>query len=181
MPQRHYLKPSWLFSRVVNPLLMRLGVVSTLRVQGRKTGHWRRVPVNVLELDGERYLVALRGETDWVRNLRAAGSGQLQYDRRRIEPFTAVEVPDAEKPRLIAAYLNRWGESSQESVRRSARSGRSPDLSARIWSGLMSHSVFLARRQVASIHRVAENGPSRKLIYGILDAYTLGAGQRCTL
>jgi deazaflavin-dependent oxidoreductase (nitroreductase family) len=109
VPQRHYLKPSWLFSRVVNPLLMRLGVVPTLRVRGRKTGRWRRVPVNVLELGGERYLVAPRGETDWVRNLRAAGSGQLQYDRRRIEPFTAVEVPDAEKPRLIAAYLDRWG------------------------------------------------------------------------
>src|SRR5215208_4398410 len=86
---------------------MRLGVVPTLRVRGRKTGHWRRVPVNVLELDGECYLVAPRGETDWVRNLRAAGSGQHQYDRRRIEPFTAVEVPDAEKPRLIAAYLDR--------------------------------------------------------------------------
>ena len=109
MPQRHYLKPSWLFSRVVNPLLMRLGVVPTLRVRGRKTRRWRSVPVNVLELDGERYLMAPRGETDWVRNLRAAGSGQLQYGRRRIEPFTAVEVPDAEKPRLIAAYLDRWG------------------------------------------------------------------------
>ena len=88
---------------------MRLGVVPTLRVRGRKTGRWRSVPVNVLELDGERYLVAPRGETEWVRNLRAAGSGQLQYGRRRIEPFTAVEVPDAEKPRLIAAYLDRWG------------------------------------------------------------------------
>ena len=108
MPQRHYLKPSWLISRVVNPLLVRLGVVPTLRVRGRKTGRWRSVPVNILELDGERYLVAPRGETDWVRNLRAAGSGQLQYGRRRIEPFMAVEVPDAEKPRLIAAYLDRW-------------------------------------------------------------------------
>ena len=64
MPQRHYLKPNWLFSRVVNPLLMRLGVVPTLQVRGRKTGRWRRVPVNVLELDGERYLVAPRGETE---------------------------------------------------------------------------------------------------------------------
>jgi deazaflavin-dependent oxidoreductase (nitroreductase family) len=98
VPQRHYLKPSRLFSRVVNPLLMRLSVVTKLRVRGRKTGRWRSVPVNVLELDGERYLVAPRGETEWVRNLRAAGSGQLQYGRRRIEPFTVVEVPDAEKP-----------------------------------------------------------------------------------
>jgi deazaflavin-dependent oxidoreductase (nitroreductase family) len=109
MPQRRYLEPSWLISRVVNPLLMRLGAVPTLRVWGRKTGLWRSVPVNVLELDGERYLVAPRGETDWVRNLRAAGGGQLQYGRRRSEPFTIVEVRDEEKPRVIAAYLDRWG------------------------------------------------------------------------
>ena len=108
MPQRRYLEPSWLISRVVNPLLMRLGAVPTLRVQGRKTGLWRSVPVNVLELDGERYLVTPRGETEWVCNLRAAGGGQLQYGRRRTEPFMIVEVPDEEKPRVIAAYLDRW-------------------------------------------------------------------------
>ncbi len=109
MSQRRYLKPSWLISRIVNPLLVWLGAVPTLRVRGRRTGHWRSVPVNVLEVDGERYLVAPRGETDWVRNIRAAGGGQLQYGRRRTESFTAVEVPDEEKPRLIAAYLDRWG------------------------------------------------------------------------
>ncbi len=108
MPQRRYLKPGWLISRVANPLLMRLGVVPTLWVRGRKTGRWRSVPVNVLELDGERYLVAPRGETDWVLNLRAAGGGQLQYGRHT-EPFTAVGVPDEEKARVITAYLARWG------------------------------------------------------------------------
>ena len=109
MPQRRYLEPSWLVSRVVNPLLMRMGAVPTLWLRGRKTGHWRSVPVNVLELDGERYLVAPRGETDWVRNLRAEGGGQLQYGRRRTEAFTAIEVPVEEKPRVIQAYLDRWG------------------------------------------------------------------------
>jgi deazaflavin-dependent oxidoreductase (nitroreductase family) len=109
MPQRRYLKPSWLISHVANPLLMRFGIVPTLKVRGRETGHWRSVPVNVLELDGQRYLVAPRGETDWVRNLRAAGGGQLQYGRRRTEPFTATEVPDEEKPPIIEAYQQRWG------------------------------------------------------------------------
>lgn len=109
MPQRPYLKPSWLISRVVNPILMRLGAVPTLWVRGRRTGHWRSVPVNVLELEGERYLVSARGETDWVRNLReAAGEGQLRYGRGT-EPFRAVEVPDEEKPRILEAYLTRWG------------------------------------------------------------------------
>ena len=109
MPQPRYLQPSWLVSRVANPLLIRLRAVPTLHVRGRNTGHWRSVPVNVLELDGERYLVSPRGETNWVRNLRAAGGGQLEYGRRRAQPFTAVEVPDEEKPRVIAAYLDQWG------------------------------------------------------------------------
>ena len=107
MRHQPYLKPSWLISQVVNPLLMRFSAVPTLRVRGRKTGRWHSVPVNVLELDGERYLVAPRGETDWVRNLRAAGSGQLQYGRST-ESFASVEVPDEEKPRVIAGYLARW-------------------------------------------------------------------------
>ena len=109
MPQRRYLEPSWLISRVANPLLMRFSIVPTLRVRGHKTGHWRSAPVNVLELDGQRYLVAPRGETDWVRNLRIAGGGQLQYGRWRTEPFTATEVPDEEKPPIIEAYLQRAG------------------------------------------------------------------------
>jgi deazaflavin-dependent oxidoreductase (nitroreductase family) len=108
MPQRRYLEPSWPISRVVNPLLMRFGIVPTLRVRGRKTGHWRSAPVNVLELDGQRYLVAPRDETDWVRNLRVAGGGQLRYVRQRTEPFMATEVPDEENP-IIEAYLQRWG------------------------------------------------------------------------
>jgi deazaflavin-dependent oxidoreductase (nitroreductase family) len=88
---------------------MRLRVVPTLRVPGRTTGQRRSVPVNVLELDGEQYLVSARGETDWVRNLRAAGGGELEYSRRRTQSFTAVEVSGEEKPRVIAAYLDRWG------------------------------------------------------------------------
>jgi len=103
-----YLKPGWLVSRVVNPLLMRLGIVPTLAVRGRTSGEWRTVPVNVLELDGQRYLVAPRGDTQWVRNLRATGHGELRW-RSRIEPFRATELPDDEKPRIVDAYLTRWG------------------------------------------------------------------------
>lgn len=103
-----YLKPGWLTSRVLNPLLMRVGMIPTLAVRGRTSGEWRTVPVNVLELDGQRYLVAPRGETQWVRNLRATGRGELRW-RGRVEPFRAIEIPDNEKPRVIEAYLARWG------------------------------------------------------------------------
>lgn len=103
-----YLKPGWLTSRVLNPLLMQLGAVPTLAVRGRVSGEWRTVPVNVLELEGQRYLVAPRGDTEWVRNLRASGRGELRR-RTRVEAFRATELPDSEKPRVIEAYLARWG------------------------------------------------------------------------
>jgi deazaflavin-dependent oxidoreductase (nitroreductase family) len=106
--ERPYLRPSWLVSRVINPILMRLRLVPALVVRGRRTGQWRRVPVNVLELGDTRYLVAPRGTTEWVRNLRAAGEGRLQRGSH-IETFRATEVPDEEKPPIIEAYLQRWG------------------------------------------------------------------------
>jgi hypothetical protein len=58
-------------------------------------------------VDGERYLVAPRGTTQWVRNLRVAGEGELRLGRR-VEPFRAEEVGDADKPDLLRAYLRRW-------------------------------------------------------------------------
>jgi deazaflavin-dependent oxidoreductase (nitroreductase family) len=79
----------------------------TLAVRGRKSGEWRTTPVNLLPLNGERYLVAPRGHTQWVRNMRAAGGGELRLGRRA-EAFTAVELADADKPAVIREYLRRW-------------------------------------------------------------------------
>jgi deazaflavin-dependent oxidoreductase (nitroreductase family) len=78
-----------------------------LEVRGRKTGEPRRTPVNLLTLEGTRYLVAPRGHTQWVRNLRARGEGRLLLGRRA-EPFAAVELPDDDKPPILRAYLKRW-------------------------------------------------------------------------
>ncbi|GJF30832.1 nitroreductase [Kitasatospora sp. NE20-6] len=78
-----------------------------LAVRGRASGEWRTTPVNLLTLDGRRYLVAPRGHTQWVRNLRVAGTGELRLGRRA-EPFAAVELPDADKPAVLRAYLKRW-------------------------------------------------------------------------
>jgi deazaflavin-dependent oxidoreductase (nitroreductase family) len=78
-----------------------------LAVRGRKSGEWRTIPVNPLTLNGERYLVAPRGETQWVRNMRAAGGGELRVGRRT-EPFTATELADPDKPPVLRAYLKRW-------------------------------------------------------------------------
>lgn len=105
---RRYHRPGPFLRLVVNPLVARLGLVAVLAVRGRKSGEWREVPLNVLAYQGERYLVASRGETDWVRNLRAAGSGELRRGGRT-EPFIATELEDAEKSPLLAAYMEHWG------------------------------------------------------------------------
>ena len=99
-----------LFGSVVARLTrMGLSVAGSrvLAVRGRTSGEWRTVPVNPMTVDGERYLVAPRGHTQWVRNMRAAGGGELRRGRRA-EAFTAVELPDADKPPVLREYLRKW-------------------------------------------------------------------------
>ena len=79
-----------------------------LYVRGRSSGEWRSTPVNLLTFDGERYLVAPRGTTQWVRNLRAAGGHGELHLGRRVEPFSATELGDDAKPDVLRAYLKRW-------------------------------------------------------------------------
>lgn len=79
-----------------------------LAVRGRTSGEWRTTPVNVLAVDGGEYLVAARGVTQWVRNMRVAGSGELRLGRNA-DSFTATEVTDpAAKVPVLRAYLRKW-------------------------------------------------------------------------
>jgi len=78
-----------------------------LFVRGRTSGQWRTTPVNLLTFEGDKYLVAPRGHTQWVKNMRVAGGGELHVGRR-VEKFTAVELADADKPAVLRAYLKRW-------------------------------------------------------------------------
>jgi len=107
-------RPGWFARRVFNPLvgaLTRRGLTiagsRVLEVRGRSSGQPRRTPVNLLELNGQRYLVAPRGDTQWARNLRASGEGRLLAGSRS-ESFTATELADAEKVDVLRAYLKRW-------------------------------------------------------------------------
>lgn len=115
MGAARYDEPGWLTRNVLNPLILKLtragiGPLGSrmLRVPGRRSGVPRETPVNVLSLDGARYLVSPRGNTEWVRNVRAAGGGELVLGRT-VEPFDAVEVDDEHKPGVLRAYLHRWG------------------------------------------------------------------------
>ncbi|MBA3643881.1 MAG: nitroreductase family deazaflavin-dependent oxidoreductase [Chloroflexia bacterium] len=110
-----YKRPGWLVRNLANPALNfvvnRLGLgirgAHVLAVRGRSSGDWRTVPVYPLDHGGARYLVAPRGETAWVRNLRASGEGELRRGSRT-ERFRAEELADIDKPPIIHAYLERW-------------------------------------------------------------------------
>ena len=78
-----------------------------LAVRGRKSGEWRTTPVNPLTIGGQRYLISPRGNTQWVRNMRVAGGGELRIGRR-VEKFTAAELPAEERPEVLRAYLKKW-------------------------------------------------------------------------
>jgi deazaflavin-dependent oxidoreductase (nitroreductase family) len=110
----HFQRPGWFTTNVVNRIvagLARAGISvagsRVLEVPGRTSGTARRAPVNLLTVDGQQYLVAPRGHTQWVRNLRASGRGRLLLGRRG-DPFTATELSDAEKAPILRAYLKRW-------------------------------------------------------------------------
>src|SRR5262245_58661644 len=108
-----YVQPGWFTTNVFNrlvALLTRAGLSvygsRILAVRGRRSGEWRTTPVNLLLYRGERYLVAPRGQTGWVRNIRASGGGELRLGSRR-ETIRVVELSDGEKPELLRAYLQR--------------------------------------------------------------------------
>jgi deazaflavin-dependent oxidoreductase (nitroreductase family) len=114
VPEATYKKPDWFTAHAVNPLLKglhRLGIgvqgSQTLAVRGRKSGEIRTNPVNPFEIDGRTYLLAPRGNTQWVRNLRAAGVGELRSGRKK-RHFHAEEVPDSEKLPLMRLYMDKW-------------------------------------------------------------------------
>ena len=109
-----YQKPDWFTKHVFNnlvALLTTLGISAwgsrVLRVRGRKSGRWYETPVNVLTHEGRRHLVAPRGETQWVRNVRASSSGELRLGPRR-ETIRLRELSDGEKLPIVRAYLRQW-------------------------------------------------------------------------
>jgi len=134
----HYQAPGWFTTNVFNRLvatLTRAGVSvygsRVLEVRGRKSGEWRQTPVNLLQHEGAEYLVAPRGHTQWVKNLRVSGEGRLRVGRRT-QSFGAVELSGEEAPAVLRAYLKKWKfevgvffdglgpESSDEELRRIA-------------------------------------------------------------
>ena len=110
----YYRRPDWFTKNIFNAAvaaLTRVGVSvwgsRVLRVKGRSSGEWRSAPVNLLTYEGKQYLVAPRGQTQWVRNIRVSGTGKLLLGNQA-QSFRAVELGDDEKIPILKAYLKRW-------------------------------------------------------------------------
>jgi hypothetical protein len=106
-----YLKPPVFVRKVFNPLAMRFGMggAEAVSVRRRKSGEMQRLPCIPVEHAGARYLVSTRGESDWVRNMRAAGGGELHPRHGGPQQFTAVELPLSEREPVIEAYRKKAG------------------------------------------------------------------------
>lgn len=108
-----YLRPGVLVQKVLNPVAMRAGLATTLSVRTRKTGAEQNIPVNVLEHDGTKYLVSVRGETQWVQNLRAAGECELRR-KGTASRFAVTELPVGERGPIVEAYKKQWSAQTKQ-------------------------------------------------------------------
>jgi deazaflavin-dependent oxidoreductase (nitroreductase family) len=110
-----YIKPGFFTTGVFNPIVGflagRLGSslegARVLSVQGRRSGEWHSTPVKPLTFEGRRYLVAPRGDTQWVRNIRVSRAGRLTAGGKT-EEVRVQEVPEHEKPPILRVYLREW-------------------------------------------------------------------------
>ena len=84
-----------------------------LEVRGRKSGKIYSTPINLLELGGKRFLVAPRGQTQWVRNAEAAGEVTLKKGSTR-KKFRLQPIPDTDKPEILKAYLDAFKREVQQ-------------------------------------------------------------------
>lgn len=105
-----YLKPNAFTAKVFNRVVRATGAfgTTTLTVAGRTTGDLHSVPVNTVDVGGRTYLVSTRGESQWVKNVRAAGRITLTRAGKNAA-YAVRELPVTERAPVIAAYREELG------------------------------------------------------------------------
>ncbi|MBV9320812.1 MAG: nitroreductase family deazaflavin-dependent oxidoreductase [Mycobacterium sp.] len=105
-----YLKPPWFTVKVFNRIAMRIGISNseTLTVTKRSTAQPQHIPVITVDVGGTRYLVSTRGESEWVKNLRADPNITLS-SKSGVTKYLARETPASERQPILAAYRQKAG------------------------------------------------------------------------
>ena len=105
---RHvYLAPSW-WEKKVSGLFARANIAERLTVTGRISGNPRHVAVNTIDVDGTKYVVSARGESQWVKNVRVNPEVSLTV-KGRTTAYTATEVPADRRAPIVSAKFGRPG------------------------------------------------------------------------
>jgi len=132
-----YHEPDWFTKHIFNPLVCRSAQAGSQRPgladaggarpkRAGRCGPIRSIPSSS---NGRTYLLAPRGTTQWVRNMRVAKEGELRSGRK-VRHFTAEEVPDSEKLPLMRLYMDKWvlgGEGLPRHRRQGVRRGDRAD------------------------------------------------------
>lgn len=117
-----YLKPPWFVVNVFNRLAMAFGIGGTQTlVVSRRSGGTQRIPVVAPEVAGLKYLVSTRGESQWVRNVRA--DPNIVLDGKR---YIAAEVPVPDRGPILAVYRPLAGRVVEEYWRKLPDDGDHP-------------------------------------------------------
>lgn len=105
-----YLKPPWFTAKVFNKIAMATGISGseTLTLTTRASRQPQQIPVITVDVDGIKYLVSTRGESQWVKNLRANPTVSLTT-KAGTASYTAAEVPVAQRDKVLQAYRVKAG------------------------------------------------------------------------
>ncbi|ORA61316.1 nitroreductase family deazaflavin-dependent oxidoreductase [Mycobacteroides franklinii] len=103
-----YLKPPWFVKNIFNKVAMVANIGETLTITKRVSGEPQQIPVATVDVDGIKYVVSTRGESQWVKNIRANPQVTLTV-KGASTVYTATEVPVADRAPIIAAYKPKAG------------------------------------------------------------------------
>jgi deazaflavin-dependent oxidoreductase (nitroreductase family) len=122
-----YLKPPWFTAKIFNPIAMSTGLAGTetLTVTKRASGEQQKVPVITVDVDGAKYLVSTRGESQWVKNVRANPTITIG-DKSGTTSYVASEVPETDRQRVLVAYREKAGRTVEGYFRKLPRESDHP-------------------------------------------------------
>jgi deazaflavin-dependent oxidoreductase (nitroreductase family) len=118
-----YLKPPWFAAKIFNKIAMATGMsnTETLTVTKRKSKQPQQVPVIPVEVGGTKYVVSTRGESDWVRNLRANPNATIESTN-----YVAREIPEQDRQAILTAYREKAGRAVEGYFRKLPREADHP-------------------------------------------------------